>query len=115
MNRRLFVSGVTAALAGVNTAEAFQAKKKGSRSVSTAGRLKKVADIDVYRDARYYCGPGPSPIVFPDGRILLAFRRTLEAGHFHPEVEMCLLTSNDGGRTWPGTPEVFDFGAITNP
>lgn len=88
---------------------------KGSAAPPDPGRLKKARDdVEVYRDPKYYCGPGPSPLVLPGGKVLMGFRRSPDSGHFNPEVEMCLLTSGDEGRTWNGEPRVFDFGSITN-
>lgn len=119
ISRRAFLSGVgvTAGLAvgmeaGPVTALAGSGKMRGP---DTVGRLAKVRDVDVYRDPNYYCEPGPSPLSLGNGKVLVAFRRSREVGHFHPEVEMCLLSSEDGGKTWGTTPEVFDFGALTNP
>lgn len=68
--------------------------------------------LTVYRDSRYYCGPGPGVAVRPGGEIVVTFRRVpswLEeghAGHWHPATESCLTRSTDGGRTW-SPPQVF--------
>ena len=98
---------------GVSVAQGAAAPS--NRAPANPGRLKKAReDVDVYRDSQYYCGPGPSPLVLPDGRVLMGFRRSPDSGHFNPEVEMCLLTSEDEGRTWSGGPRVFDSGVIAN-
>ena len=66
----------------------------------------------VYRDPRYYCGPGPSVVAGPDGRLLVAFRRVRSwlgeghVGHWHPSTESCLIRSADGGKTW-SSPRIF--------
>ena len=73
----------------------------------------KIGDLDIYRKESWYCGPGPSPIVFPDGEIIVGFRRTRSMGHGHPAVEACLVRSKDAGETW-SSPEVFDYGPIRN-
>src|SRR5215471_5904674 len=117
LNRRSFLSGISVGgllSLGRNRTAHAGTDRAASAAPSGPGKLKKVADVDVYRNPKYYCGPGPSPLVLPDGKILMAFRRSLEPGHFNPEVEMCLLMSVDDGRTWPREPEVFDFGPITN-
>ena len=75
--------------------------------------LNKVRDIDIYRDETWYCGPGPSVVVYPDDEIVVAFRRSRTAGHGHPAVEACIVRSTDGGDTW-SEPEVFDSGPIRN-
>ena len=75
--------------------------------------LRKVRDIDIYRDETWYCGPGPSVVVYPDDEIVVAFRRSRTAGHGHPAVEACIVRSTDGGDTW-SEPEVFDSGPIRN-
>jgi len=82
-------------------------------------RLVKLRDLTIYLDDRYYCGPGPSSVQFPDGRITVAFRRAYnwipEGVHAHgfPSTEACLTLSDDNGRTW-GPPRVFNAGNITN-
>ena len=75
--------------------------------------LRKVRDIDIYRDETWYCGPGPSVVVYPDDEIVVAFRRSRTGGHGHPAVEACITRSTDGGDTW-SEPEVFDSGPIRN-
>ncbi len=75
--------------------------------------LRKVRDIDIYRDETWYCGPGPSVVVYPDGEIVVAFRRSRTAGHGHPAVEACITRSTDGGDTW-SEPVAFDSGPIRN-
>ena len=82
---------------------------------STPGTLTKIRDADIYRNPAYYCGPGPSPLVLRDGKVLLAFRRSVGRGHVHPEVEQCLISSEDGGATWDPEPRVFEVGVTTNP
>jgi sialidase-1 len=81
--------------------------------------LRKIRDLTIYRDKRYYCGPGPSAVLLPEGRIMVACRRALswtEEGvfaHGFPSTEACLLDSDDGGVTW-SSPRVFSCGNITN-
>ena len=43
--------------------------------------LRKIRDIDIYRDETWYCGPGPSVVVYPDDEIVVAFRRSRAGGH----------------------------------
>ncbi|MGH8016936.1 MAG: sialidase family protein [Opitutaceae bacterium] len=82
---------------------------------STSGKLRKVRDIDILRDERYYFGPGPSPVVFPDGEILLAFRRgpARHQSHGYPEMEAGVISSRDGGESWSDA-WIIDFGGIAN-
>jgi sialidase-1 len=78
--------------------------------------LRKVADAVVYRDERYYCGPGPSVVVFPDGEVTVFFRRHRSWPvsplllHAHPMTEQCCVGSFDGGATWESLPRVFAAG-----
>ncbi len=82
-------------------------------------QLTKVRDFLIYRNERYYCGPGPSAVQLSDGRILVAFRRAYNWvpegiwGHEHPSTEGCLTESLDGGHTW-SVPRIFTAGNITN-
>lgn len=47
---------------------------KGSPPPPGPGRLKKARDdVEVYRDPKYYCGPGPSPLVLPGGTAIVAY------------------------------------------
>jgi len=75
--------------------------------------LKKIRDLDIYRDEAWYCGPGPSAAVYADGEIVVAFRRSKGEGHGHHAVEACVVRSTDGGQTW-SEPTVFDSGPIRN-
>ena len=82
-------------------------------------RLVKIRDVEIYRDGRYYCGPGPSAALLPDGRILAAFRRARSwtgekvFAHGFPSTEACLAHSDDNGLSW-SAPRVFAAGNITN-
>ena len=77
---------------------------------------RKIQDVVIYRDEDYYCGPGPAAIAFPDGEIVVFFRRhrswTPEPffAHVHPTTEMCLTRSKDRGETWQDPPRVFEGG-----
>jgi hypothetical protein len=76
-------------------------------------KVRKIEDIVIYRDDRYYCGPGPSIVAYPDGELAVVFRRhrswTREPMHMHvhPTTEQCLVRSRDGGGTWDRLPRVF--------
>jgi hypothetical protein len=66
----------------------------------------------IYKDERYYCGPGPSIVCDGEGNLLVAFRRVRSwlglghMGHWHPATELCLTRSADGGQSW-SLPQVF--------
>ena len=81
--------------------------------------IKKTSDIVIYHDDRYYCGPGPSAVHLPDGRIIAVFRRAYNwvsegiYAHGFPSTKVCLTISEDMGRTW-STPRIFSAGNITN-
>ena len=69
----------------------------------------------VYKNPRYYCGPGPGVVCDDEGKIIVAFRRVLSwldaghTGHWHPATESCLTRSVDRGETW-SAPQVFAAG-----
>jgi len=74
--------------------------------------LKIIGHRVIYKNPRYYCGPGPAVVVTPAGAIIVAFRRVPSwvayghYGHWHPATESCLTHSEDGGATW-SRPHVF--------
>ena len=74
--------------------------------------LRIVEHHVVYKNPRYYCGPGPAVVIDASGNLTVAFRRVpswLEfgfSGHWHPATELCLTRSSDGGRSW-SPPQVF--------
>lgn len=119
ISRREFVIGIGSGFGSMAASGGELAAGAGPRRLvpstpATAGKLRKIRDIVVYRDPEYFCEPGPSPLSLGDGTVLMAFRRSREVGHSHPEVEMCLLRSHDGGETWGHEPQVFDSGLVTN-
>jgi hypothetical protein len=74
--------------------------------------MRVVGHHTVYKDARYYCGPGPSVVCDEKGELIVAFRRVRSwlglghMGHWHPATELCLTRSVDGGQSW-SAPQVF--------
>lgn len=72
-------------------------------------------DTVVFSHPGYYCGPGPSAVCFPDGELLVAFRRhrswTSEplAMHYHPTTEQCLAKAQANDLEW-SPPRVFMAG-----
>jgi hypothetical protein len=74
--------------------------------------LQVIEHRTIYKDRRYYCGPGPSVVVDGEGELVIAFRRVPSwldyghAGHWHPATESCQVRSADGGKSW-SRPEVF--------
>jgi hypothetical protein len=83
-------------------------------------QIEKISDIVIYRDERYYCGPGPSAVRLPDGRIMAAFRRAYNLGirrHLRPRFSLHRSVSDDfrRQRAGPGAPPgYFTAGNITN-
>ena len=74
--------------------------------------LRIVEHHVVYKNPRYYCGPGPAVVIDAGGNLTVAFRRVPSwvefgfSGHWHPATELCLTRSSDGGRSW-SPPQVF--------
>ncbi len=75
--------------------------------------LYKPADIELYRDPRYYCA-FPSVVRRPDGELLAAFRRAPDrrpyggrCSHADPNAYLVLVRSQDDGRTWTREPELI--------
>ncbi|MSU37302.1 MAG: exo-alpha-sialidase [Pedosphaera sp.] len=116
IDRRRFIentllAGTALGIAGWPGARAEAREAKAS----VPGRLRKVRDLDLLRDEKYYYAPGPSPVIFPDGEILLTFRRgpARHQSHGYPEMEACVITSRDDGKSWSDT-RIIDFGGIAN-
>ena len=91
----------------------------------TPPSLKKIEDITVYRDERFYCA-FPSIVHRPDGELIVAFRRAPErrnwgaTGYTHtdPNSYLVLVRSKDGGKTWSQRPELLSanpFGGSQDP
>lgn len=74
--------------------------------------MRVVEHRAIYKDERYYCGPGPSIVCDEEGTLVVAFRRVRSwlglghMGHWHPATELCLTRSVDGGQSW-SLPQVF--------
>lgn len=75
--------------------------------------MRKVRDMVIYGDERFYCA-FPSVVRRPDGELIVAFRRAPEltllggtASHTHPNSELMLVRSFDGGETWTEEPELI--------
>jgi len=90
-----------------------------------AGSLKKIADLTIYRDDRFY-STFPSIVRRPDGELIVAFRRAPErrnwgaTGYTHtdPNSYLVLVRSKDEGKTWSKTPELLyanPFGGSQDP
>lgn len=68
--------------------------------------MKVDAHHVIYKNPAWYCGPGPSVVCDPEGRLTVAFRRVRSwlrdglAGHWHPSTETCLTHSDDLGQSW---------------
>src|SRR5437868_4744131 len=93
-------------------------------SNSVAG-IRKIKDIVVYEDSRFYCA-SPSMVKRATGELLVAFRRApdrrqfSEGGvtHTDPNSELVLLRSKDDGKTWSREPQLLyahPFGGSQDP
>lgn len=87
--------------------------------------LRKVADIIIYEDARFYSA-FPSVIRRPSGEIIVAFRRAPErrafgesgTTHTDPNSYLVLVRSQDNAATWTTDPELIlahPFGGSQDP
>jgi sialidase-1 len=87
--------------------------------------LKKVEDIIIYQDDRFYSS-FPSIVRRPDGELIVAFRRAPErrnwgaTGYTHtdPNSYLVLVRSKDEGKTWSKNPELLyanPFGGSQDP
>lgn len=86
--------------------------------------IKKVSDIVVYKDARFYCS-FPSIVRRPDGELLVAFRRAPNrnkmdgSGVSHTDANsyLELVRSRDDGKTWSEPELIFahPFGGSQDP
>lgn len=96
--------------ASLNRREFFLA----SASAAQGGGLRKIRDLVVYSNERYYCA-FPSLVRRPGGEILAAFRRAPnrrllgQTGYSHtdPNSQLVLVRSLDGGSTWSKEPELI--------
>ena len=111
------VAAITVVVSILRHAEAAEAT--GNR------RLRKLEDIVVYEDARYYAA-FPSIVQRPDGELLVAFRRAPERRAFDPagtshtdaNSQLVLVRSADLGQTWSREPQLIaahPFGGSQDP
>jgi sialidase-1 len=89
-----------------------------------ASALRKVEDITIYRNERFYSA-FPSIVRRPDGELIVAFRRAPERrllgetkySHTDPNSYLVLTRSKDSGKSW-SAPSIFyahDFGGSQDP
>ena len=94
-------------------------------SAATNARLRKLENIVLYEDARYYSA-FPSILQRPDGELLVAFRRAPERRPFDPSgithtdanSQLMLVRSADLGKTWSREPQLIfahPFGGSQDP
>ena len=87
--------------------------------------LKKIEDIVIYKDARFYSS-FPSIVRRPDGELIVAFRRAPDrrnwggTGYTHtdPNSYLVLVRSRDQGNSWTSSPELIyanPFGGSQDP
>ena len=76
--------------------------------------MRKLEDIVIYRDERFYSA-FPSVVSRPDGELIVAFRRAPDRSkydasggtHSDPNSHLVLVRSRDLGRTWSAEPELI--------
>jgi sialidase-1 len=81
---------------------------------AAARTWRKVQDIVVYEDAKFYSS-FPSIVRRPDGELLVAFRRAPERRlfgesgitHTDPNSQLVLVRSRDDGKSWARDPELL--------
>ena len=80
--------------------------------------MKKLRDIVVYKDDRFFCA-FPSIIRKANGELVLAFRRAPErrpyggrCTHADPNAQLVLVRSKDDGETWTREPELIHAHAL---
>ncbi|MEI6423166.1 MAG: sialidase family protein [Lentisphaerota bacterium] len=86
--------------------------------------MKKICDIVIYEDNKYFCA-FPSIVRQSNGELILAFRRAPErrpyggrCTHGDPNAQLVLVRSKDGGQTWTQKPELVyahPFGGSQDP
>ena len=117
MNRRLILVTALAAL--------FLPPHCGMAETKSAPTIRKVEDIVIYRDERFYSA-FPSIVRRRDGELLVAFRRAPERrklgeknySHTDPNSYLVLVRSRDEGKTWSAEPELIyahPFGGSQDP
>ncbi len=100
-----------------------QPKRKSSETANQTG-VRKLKDIVVYQDARFY-SCFPSVVRRPDGEFLVAFRRAPdrrifgEEGNLHVDPNSYLVkVRSDDGENWTSEPELIyahPFGGSQDP
>ncbi len=96
-----------------------------SGSGGPGASLKKIEDITIYKDDRFYSA-FPSIVRRPNGELIVAFRRAPErrnwgaTGYTHtdPNSYLVLVRSKDDGKTWSKNPELLyanPFGGSQDP
>src|SRR6267378_6268413 len=96
-----------------------------ARSAEPSPALRKVEDIVIYQDAKFYSA-FPSIVRRSDGGLIVAFRRAPDRrtlgeksySHTDPNSHLVLVRSRDGGKTWSREPELIyadPFGGSQDP
>jgi hypothetical protein len=97
----------------------------GAESAKSPPSVRKVNDITIFSDDRFYCA-FPSIVTRRDGELIVAFRRAPErrklgeAGVSHTDANsyLVLVRSQDGGKSWSSKPELISahpFGGSQDP
>jgi len=96
-----------------------------TKSPDASGGIRKIEDIVVYEDARFYSS-FPSIVKARDGELLVAFRRapdrrtlgTPGVTHTDPNSYLVLVRSRDAGKSWSPEPQLLyahPFGGSQDP
>src|SRR4051812_2513108 len=83
------------------------ARMDAAEPVAAADRVRKIQDIIIYEDAKFYVA-FPSIVCRSNGDLLVAFRRAPERRalggtgitHTDPNSYLVLVRSTDQGKTW---------------
>lgn len=120
MNHRLVLTSRVAALIAAVFLPVHTAQ-----STKPLPAIRKVGDIVIYQDAKFYSA-FPSIVRRSDGGLIVAFRRAPERralgekrySHTDPNSHLVLVRSRDGGKTWSPEPELIyadPFGGSQDP
>ena len=122
MNKLLF-GAICIALSLITPVQSW-GKIPVSESESSNASIRKVKDVVIYEDSKFYCA-FPSVVKRPKGELLVAFRRAPDRrafgekgnSHVDPNSYLVMVRSKDG-ETWTKEPELIyahPFGGSQDP